>query len=59
MSPASLPDVLPHLAKPLAPPLHPATREPIGPDDLAPLFPMALSGVPAYAALDNICAAVK
>ena len=26
------------------PPLHPGTREPIGPDDLAPLFPMALIG---------------
>jgi tryptophan synthase beta chain len=27
--------------KPL-PPLHPGTRQPLGPDDLAPLFPMAL-----------------
>lgn len=27
--------------KPL-PPLHPGTREPIGPEALAPLFPMAL-----------------
>ncbi|MHB8289629.1 MAG: TrpB-like pyridoxal phosphate-dependent enzyme [Acidimicrobiales bacterium] len=35
-------NVVPHLAEPLAPPLHPATREPVGPDDLAPLFPMAL-----------------
>jgi tryptophan synthase beta chain len=35
-------NVLPHLVKPLAPPLHPGTREPLGPDDLAPLFPMAL-----------------
>ena len=26
------------------PPLHPATMQPIGPDDLAPLFPMALLG---------------
>jgi len=26
------------------PPLHPATKEPVGPDDLAPLFPMALIG---------------
>jgi tryptophan synthase beta chain len=26
------------------PPLHPGTREPLGPDDLAPLFPMALIG---------------
>ncbi|HEY7105138.1 MAG TPA: TrpB-like pyridoxal phosphate-dependent enzyme [Acidimicrobiia bacterium] len=27
---------------PLQPPLHPATKEPVGPDDLAPLFPMGL-----------------
>jgi tryptophan synthase beta chain len=26
------------------PPLHPGTRQPLGPDDLAPLFPMALIG---------------
>ena len=26
------------------PPLHPGTHQPIGPDDLAPLFPMALIG---------------
>ncbi|MDH3772215.1 MAG: pyridoxal-phosphate dependent enzyme, partial [Nitrospirota bacterium] len=32
------------LPKPLAPPLHPGTLQPIGPDDLAPLFPMALIG---------------
>ena len=30
------------LPKPLAPPLHPGTHQPIGPDDLAPIFPMAL-----------------
>jgi tryptophan synthase beta chain len=30
------------LPKPLAPPLHPGTLQPIGPADLAPLFPMAL-----------------
>jgi tryptophan synthase beta chain len=35
-------NVLPRLDTPLDPPLHPATREPVGPDDLAPLFPMAL-----------------
>jgi tryptophan synthase beta chain len=35
-------NVLPRLDTPLGPPLHPATREPVGPDDLAPLFPMAL-----------------
>ncbi len=30
------------LPQPLAPPLHPGTLQPIGPADLAPLFPMAL-----------------
>ena len=30
------------LPKPVRPPLHPGTGAPIGPDDLAPLFPMAL-----------------
>jgi len=30
------------LPTPVAPPLHPGTLKPIGPDDLAPLFPMAL-----------------
>jgi len=30
------------LPKPLAPPLHPGTGQPIGPADLAPLFPMGL-----------------
>ena len=30
------------LPKPLSPPLHPGTKKPIGPDDLAPLFPMSL-----------------
>src|SRR5579862_3236314 len=35
-------NVAPHLPAPLDPPLHPATHEPVGPDDLAPLFPMAL-----------------
>jgi tryptophan synthase beta chain len=42
--PAAWFNVVPHLPEPLAPPLHPATREPVGPDDLAPLFPMALIG---------------
>jgi len=28
--------------EPLPPPLHPGTLQPLGPDDLAPLFPMAL-----------------
>ena len=30
------------LPKPMAPVLHPGTLQPIGPDDLAPLFPIAL-----------------
>ena len=35
-------NVAPHLPSPLQPPLHPATRAPLGPDDLAPLFPAAV-----------------
>jgi len=35
-------NALPRLDVPLQPPLHPATRRPVGPDDLAPIFPMAL-----------------
>ncbi|HEY3895952.1 MAG TPA: TrpB-like pyridoxal phosphate-dependent enzyme [Pseudonocardiaceae bacterium] len=46
LPPAEIPsawfNVVPHLPAPLQPPLHPATREPLGPDDLAPLFPAAL-----------------
>src|SRR6202790_4152676 len=37
-------NVIPDLPSPPPPPLHPATKEPVGPDDLAPLFPMALIG---------------
>ena len=35
-------NILADLPAPLAPPLHPGTLQPIGPDDLAPLFPIAL-----------------
>jgi tryptophan synthase beta chain len=35
-------NALAHMPEPMQPPLHPGTREPVGPDDLAPLFPMAL-----------------
>ncbi|MBI5117909.1 TrpB-like pyridoxal phosphate-dependent enzyme [Candidatus Poribacteria bacterium] len=35
-------NVLPDLPRPLDPPLNPATKQPIGPDALAALFPMAL-----------------
>lgn len=35
-------NIMADLPKPMAPPLHPGTGEPIGPEDLAPLFPMEL-----------------
>ena len=35
-------NVIADLPSPPPPPLHPGTREPVGPDDLAPLFPVAL-----------------
>ncbi len=35
-------NVLPLLKEPMDPPLHPATKNPIGPEDLAPIFPMSL-----------------
>jgi tryptophan synthase beta chain len=35
-------NALPDLPEPLQPPLHPGTKEPAGPADLAPLFPMPL-----------------
>src|SRR6266699_1217803 len=35
-------NVIPDLPSPPPPPLHPGTGQPVGPDDLAPLFPMAL-----------------
>jgi tryptophan synthase beta chain len=35
-------NVIPDLPEPPPPPLHPGTQQPIGPEDLAPLFPMAL-----------------
>jgi tryptophan synthase beta chain len=35
-------NIVPDLPAPPPPPLHPCTREPVGPEDLAPLFPMAL-----------------
>jgi len=35
-------NILPDLPTPLAPPLNPATKEPIGPEALAPIFPMEL-----------------
>jgi hypothetical protein len=35
-------NVLPDLPTPLEPDLHPGTGQPVGPDDLAPIFPMQL-----------------
>src|SRR6266851_1542498 len=35
-------NIIPDLPSPPPPPLHPGTREPVGPDDLGPLFPTAL-----------------
>jgi tryptophan synthase beta chain len=35
-------NIIPDLPKPPPPVLHPGTHQPVGPDDLAPLFPMAL-----------------
>ncbi|MEN9491455.1 MAG: hypothetical protein RJA63_1904 [Pseudomonadota bacterium] len=35
-------NIVADLPVPPAPPLHPGTGQPIGPDDLAPLFPMAI-----------------
>ncbi|HEX6357689.1 TrpB-like pyridoxal phosphate-dependent enzyme [Actinophytocola sp.] len=40
--PTSWYNVVPDLPEPPPPPLHPGTGEPVGPDDLAPLFPQAL-----------------
>ena len=35
-------NIQPDMPTPLPPPLHPGTKEPIGPADLAPIFPMGL-----------------
>jgi tryptophan synthase beta chain len=35
-------NIVPDLPAPPPPPLHPGTKQPVGPEDLAPLFPMAL-----------------
>jgi tryptophan synthase beta chain len=46
LNPSDMPqawyDIQPDLPAPLAPPLHPETREPIKPEDLAAIFPMEL-----------------
>jgi tryptophan synthase beta chain len=40
--PASWVNLMADLPGPPLPPLHPGTKEPLGPEDLAPLFPMGL-----------------
>jgi tryptophan synthase beta chain len=40
--PESYYNILADLPHPLDPPLHPATKQPVGPDDLSPIFPMEL-----------------
>ncbi|MGQ0798270.1 MAG: TrpB-like pyridoxal phosphate-dependent enzyme, partial [Methanobacteriota archaeon] len=40
--PRSWYNILPDLPAPLPPPLNPATKEPVGPDALAPIFPMEI-----------------
>src|SRR5207244_9482644 len=40
--PRSCYNIAADLPRPPAPVLHPGTRQPVTPDDLAPLFPMAL-----------------
>ena len=42
--PAQWYNMIPDLPAPPPPPLHPGTGQPVGPDDLAPLFPMELIG---------------
>ncbi|SEN46175.1 TrpB-like pyridoxal phosphate-dependent enzyme [Nonomuraea pusilla] len=42
MIPSNWYNIVPDLPSPPPPPLHPATRQPIGPEDLAPLFPAEL-----------------
>lgn len=46
LSPDEMPrkwyNIVPDLPEPLAPPLHPATKKPISPSDLEPIFPRAL-----------------
>ncbi len=40
--PATWTNLMADLGPPAHPPLHPGTQQPLGPEDLAPLFPMAL-----------------
>jgi tryptophan synthase beta chain len=52
-------NIQPDLPRPLPPPLHPGTGQPLGPDDLAPIFPRGLiaqevSQEPAIAIPDEV-----
>lgn len=42
MTPSHWYNIVPDLPAPPPPPLHPGTMRPVGPDDLAPLFPAEL-----------------
>ena len=42
--PESYYNIASDLVEPLSPVLHPGTKEPVGPDDLSPMFPMELIG---------------
>ncbi|MBI4232816.1 MAG: pyridoxal-phosphate dependent enzyme, partial [Chloroflexi bacterium] len=35
-------NIIPDLPRPLSPIIHPGTKQPVGPQDLAPIFPVAL-----------------
>ena len=35
-------NIIPDMPNKPMPPLHPVTRQPVGPEDLAPIFPMEL-----------------
>ena len=52
--PTSWYNIVPDLPEPLPPVLHPGTKQPVGPDDLAPLSPMSIIGqeVSAEAQID-------
>ena len=52
--PTSWYNIVPDLPEPLPPVLHPGTKQPVGPDALAPLFPMSIIGqeVSAEAQID-------
>ena len=42
-------NIIPDLPKPLDPPLNPVTKKPIGPEDLAAIFPMEINKTGSFA----------